>query len=162
MSTADMAQGRSADRIIHAHARLRLSARKAFEMFTLNAALQSWLVPLAEVSPTVGGKYELFWEPDDREHNSTLGCRITALDEGRFLSFEWKGPRQFEQFMNDADPLTHVLVFFIPGGVGAGEWTDAHLIHSGWRSTAEWEQARRWFEQSWRTAFTELSRQVNG
>jgi uncharacterized protein YndB with AHSA1/START domain len=162
MSTAEVAQGRSMDRIIHVHARLRSSARKAFEMFTLDDALQSWLAPLAEVSPVVGGKYELFWEPGEREHNSTLGCRITALEEGRFLSFEWRGPRQFEQFMNDADPLTHVLVFFIPGGEGAEVWTDVYLIHSGWRSSEEWEQARQWFEQAWSAAFAELSRQVNG
>lgn len=163
MSTADVAQGRSMDRIIHIHARLRLTAYKAFEMFTLDAALQSWLAPLAEVSPAVGGKYELFWEPGERQHNSTLGCRITGLEEGRFLSFEWRGPRQFEQFMNHADPLTHVVVFFIPGGERAADaWTDVHLIHSGWRGTAEWEQARQWFDGAWSAAFAELSRQANG
>lgn len=162
MSTADVAQERSMGRIIQVHARLSSSAHTAFEMFTESAALQSWLAPVAEVSPVLGGKYELFWEPGEREHNSTLGCRITALEEGRFLSFEWRGPRQFERFMNDADPLTHVVVFFIPEGFGAHVWTDVYLIHSGWRSTPEWEEARLWFEQSWSTAFAELSRQVNG
>jgi hypothetical protein len=131
-------------------------------MFTVGASLQSWLAPLAEVEACVGGKYELFWEPNDRENNSTTGCRIKALAKDQLLSFEWKGPVQFKQFMNDADPLTHVTVFFIPGSDGSSVWTDVHLIHTGWRSTDEWEAARQWFEVSWRGAFTELSSQVNG
>ncbi|HYY56121.1 MAG TPA: SRPBCC domain-containing protein [Pyrinomonadaceae bacterium] len=149
---------RSADRIIHTVAHLSCDARRAFEMFTVNELLQSWLALKAEVTTEVGGKYELFWEPDERENNSTIGCRITALEADRFLPFEWKGPKQFKQFMNDADPLTHVVVFFLPAGPRS---TDVHLIHSGWRSDARWEEARRWFDVSWRGAFAALEAQVN-
>ena len=120
------------------------------------------LAPLAEVEPRVGGKYELFWEPPERENNSKVGCRITALEADRFISFEWKGAVQFKHFMNDADPLTHVVVFFIPGSDGSTGWTDVHLIHTGWRSTTSWEEARAWFEVSWRGAFAELASRVNG
>ena len=153
---------RGADRIIHLSVRLRCDAHRAFEMFTVGELIKSWLAPLAEVEPRLGGKYELFWEPPLREDNSTIGCRITALDADSLLSFEWKGPVQFKQFMNYADPLTHVVVFFIPGSEGSTDRTDVHLMHTGWRSSAEWEEARRWFEVSWRGAFTELSNQVNG
>lgn len=153
---------RSADRIIHAHVRLHCVAHRAFEMFTAGELLQSWLAPVAEVEAAVGGKYELFWEPNNRENNSTSGCRITALEADQFLSFEWKGPVQFKGFMNEADPLTHVLVFFIPASDRLADWTDVHLIHTGWRSSAQWEEARQWFESSWRSAFTELSNQING
>ena len=153
---------RDADRIIHSCARLRCSAHQAFEIFTVSERLQTWLAPLAEVEPRVGGKYELFWEPPERERNSTLGCRVTALQTDQFLSFEWKGPTQFKGFMNEADPLTHVVVCFVPVEVGSTVWTDVHLIHSGWRSTPPWEAARQWFEISWRGAFSELAKQVNG
>ena len=159
--SAEAISRRGADRVIHARARLNCDAHLAFEMFTAGELLQSWLAPLAEVEATVGGKYELFWEPDNRENNSTKGCRITALEADRFLSFEWKGPVQFKDFMNCADPLTHVVVFFIPGSDGSNDWTDVHLIHSGWRSATSWEAARQWFEVSWRGAFTELGNQVN-
>lgn len=152
---------RDADRVIHSNARLRCDAHHAFEMFTVGPLLQTWLAPLAEVEPRVGGKYELFWEPPERENNSTIGCRVTALQPDQFLSFEWKGPTQFKAFMNEADPLTHVVVFFVPVA-GSGVWTDVHLIHSGWRSTPAWEAARQWFEVSWRGAFAELAKQING
>jgi ribulose bisphosphate carboxylase small subunit len=64
--------------------------------------------------------------------------------------------------MNDADPLTHVAVFFIPANEGQTNQIEVHLIHTGWRSANEWEEARQWFEVSWRSAFTQLSRQING
>jgi uncharacterized protein YndB with AHSA1/START domain len=128
-------------------------------MFTVNDMLQSWLVPLAAVEPVVGGRYELFWQPEERENFSTLGCRVTAVEPDSFISFEWKGPKQFKHFMNEANPLTHVTVFFIPS-LDVENATEAHLIHSGWRSSPEWEEARQWFERVWGQAFEQLQMRV--
>lgn len=145
------------NKIIHHSTRLQCHTGRAFEMFTVNHLLESWLVSLAEVEPVGGGKYELFWEPEDRENNSTIGCRITAIEQDKLLSFEWRSPKQYKHFANNADPLTHAIVFFI----AAGEVTEVHLIHSGWRKSAEWEEARKWQDRAWGTAFTELTKQVN-
>jgi ADP-ribose pyrophosphatase YjhB (NUDIX family)/uncharacterized protein YndB with AHSA1/START domain len=127
-------------------------------MFTVGSLLESWLTALADVEPVVGGKYELFWEPEDRENNSTLGCTVTAIERDQFLSFEWKSPKQFKHFANDADPLTHVSVAFVPRGA----WTHVHLLHSGWRSGPEWEEARQWQGQAWSVAFERLDRLIQG
>jgi uncharacterized protein YndB with AHSA1/START domain len=145
------------DKIVHHSARLRCDARRAFEMFTVDQLLESWLVSVAEVEPFVGGKYELFWEPEERENNSTIGCRVTGMETDRFISFEWRSPKQYKHFANNADPLTHAVVFF----VSKGEGTEVHLIHSGWRSSAEWEEARAWQDRAWGMAFRELERKVN-
>jgi uncharacterized protein YndB with AHSA1/START domain len=150
------------NRIIHHSVLLRCDTHQAFEMFTVNELLQSWLTTLTEVEPLVGGKYELFWDPANKESNSTIGCKVTAIEPGKFLSFEWKGPEQFQHFMNDADPLTHVVVFLIPSGENSVPCTEVHLIHSGWGSSAEWEEARLWFERAWASAFGELRKEVNG
>ena len=146
------------DKIFHCSAQLRCDSLRAFEMFTVNHLLESWLVNLAEVEPVMGGKYELFWEPDDRENNSTIGCQVTAIEPAKFLSFEWRSPKQYKHFANNADPLTHCVVFFIPDG----ESTEVDLIHSGWRSSQEWEEARQWQDRAWCAAFKELEKQVNG
>jgi len=146
------------DKILHHSVQLRCDTHRAFEMFTVNELIESWLVTLAEVEPVVGGKYELFWEPHDRENNSTIGCRVTAMEPDKFLSFEWRSPKQFKHFANNADPLTHAVVFFIPDG----EWTDVHLIHSGWRGSTEWEAARQWQGQAWSGAFERLRKLVDG
>jgi uncharacterized protein YndB with AHSA1/START domain len=149
-------------KIIHHAVRLRCDTRRAFDMFTVSELLASWLARQAEVEPVRGGKYELFWDPLDRGRNSTLGCRVTTVDPGRFLAFEWKGPDQFQHFMNTARPLTQVEVFFVAGEQRLRPCTEVHLIHSGWRDSAEWEQARQWFDRVWGEAFAALGRHVNG
>lgn len=145
------------DQIIHLTVQLQCDPHRAFQMFTVNHLLASWLTNVAEVEPAVGGKYELFWEPDDRDNNSTIGCRVTAIEPDQVLSFEWRSPKQYKHVANNADPLTHVVVCFIPSRVG----TDVHLIHSGWRSAPEWEEARQWQDRAWRAAFQSLEQQVN-
>ncbi len=149
---------RSVNKVIHVSSVLRCSPDHAFAYFTENKPLDSWLTAVAEVEPRAGGKYELFWEPADRENNSTIGCKVTAVEKDRFISFEWRSPKQFKHFANNADPLTHGTVFFIP----RGDSTEVHLIHSGWRSSPDWEQARLWQLNAWTLAFRRLEENVNG
>ena len=129
-------------------------------MFSSNAHLEKWLTLVADVEAKVGGKYELFWNPDDRENDSTIGCKILALQPNAFLTFEWKGAKQFKHFMNNVRPLTTVTVFFIPTE-GETHETWVHLLHTGWRDTAHWEQARKWFDTAWAKALSELGKYVN-
>jgi uncharacterized protein YndB with AHSA1/START domain len=130
---------------------------RAFAYFSNNALLQAWLAPKASVNAKVGGPYELFWEPPNRADNSTIGCRVTAAQPDQLLAFQWRSPKQFKPFANGADPLTHVVVSFAPDATDARK-TRVILIHSGWRSTARWEEARRWQERAWRLALGELER----
>ncbi len=147
------------DKIIYRSAKLTCDAARAFEMFTVNGELEKWLAVKADVEPVVGGKYELFWNPAEPEFDSTIGCRITALAPGKLLAFEWKGPKQYSAFMNECEPLTHVTAAFVPGEVGGKPYTEVHLVHSGWRGTPEWEEARLWLERNWEGAFAELEKQ---
>jgi hypothetical protein len=62
--------------------------------------------------------------------------------------------------MNNIRPLTNVSVFFIPLSEANVE-TEVHLLHTGWSGTADWEQAREWFEVAWTKAFSELEKYVN-
>jgi uncharacterized protein YndB with AHSA1/START domain len=149
------------DRIIYQRALVRCDVHRAFEMLTVNDVVESWLAPSANVEPYEGGKYELFWDLENKEDNSTVGCKVTAIEEDRFLSFQWKGPAQYKHFMNDADPLTHVVVFFFPCADDSSARTEVHLIHSGWGNSDEWEEARQWFDRAWRNALLELEKQVN-
>jgi uncharacterized protein YndB with AHSA1/START domain len=142
------------DQVIHVTALLPIPPEKAFAYFTSNALVQSWLTAVADVEPRVGGKYEVFWQPDDRENNSTIGCRVTAMSPKQMLAFQWRSPKQFKAFANGADPLTHVVVSFAAEGAG----TRVHLVHSGWRSGTAWDEARIWQEKAWTGAFKELER----
>jgi uncharacterized protein YndB with AHSA1/START domain len=145
------------DKIIYQTARLQCDSNEALKMFTVNRHLERWLTMEADVEPRVGGKYELFWNPRDKQNDSTIGCRILAIRPSKFLCFEWKGPKQFKHFMNERRPLTTVAAFFMPSGEG----TEVHLLHTGWGCTREWEGARVWFEKAWANALAELQKYVN-
>lgn len=149
------------NKILHLLVQLSCDIHEAFRMFTVNELLQSWLTGIADVEPKLGGKYELFWDRDNKENNSTIGCRITAIEEDKFLAFEWKGPTQFKHFMNNIVPLTHVVVFFLLHKEGNKPCTEVHLIHSGWGESAEWEEARTWFDKAWKAAFIRLEKSVD-
>jgi uncharacterized protein YndB with AHSA1/START domain len=145
------------DRIIHLSVWMSKPPSQLFPYFIESTHLQSWLTALAEVEPKPGGKYELYWEPSDRDNNSTIGCRITAIADGQLLAFQWRSPEQFKSFANGADPLTHVTIAFIAERSG----TQLHLVHSGWRSGPDWEAARLWQERAWSGALRELERIVH-
>jgi len=145
------------DKIIHISKNLRCSQSEAFKMFTENRSLESWLTVLAEVEPRVGGKYELFWNPEDRENDSTIGCKVLAIEPNRLISFEWKGPKEQKE-LNEIRPLTSVVVSFFPLAFG----TEVHLIHAGWRDSEQWKAAFDYFVRNWTIAFDKLERVVNG
>jgi len=131
----------------------------AFTMFIENKFLENWLTVKAEVNPEVGGKYELFWVPENRKIDSTIGCRITGIDRNKFISFDWKGPAEFESFMNSANPLTHVIVFFSQNDCNSNK-TIIHLFHTGWRNGSKWQKARNYFQNAWSKALWILKEKI--
>ncbi len=136
---------------------LNVSIEEAFTYFTNNQRIEEWLTSKADVIPKVGGKYELFWNPETPEDNSTIGCKVLAINAPNYIMFDWKGPTQFKSFMNSADPLTTVIVNFS----SLEEKTLVTLIHSGWRNQTDWEEARIYFKTAWNGAFQNLETRVN-
>src|ERR1019366_3180297 len=70
-----------------------------FDAWIKPELLERWLTRKANVEPNVGGAYELFWDPERPEHNSTIGCRITDIHPNTELSFNWRGPEEYETVM---------------------------------------------------------------
>jgi len=145
------------DKIITQKAILNCDINKAFAMFTKNSELKKWLTIKSDVEPKVGGKYELFWEPNDPENNSTIGCKILAFDKPNYLNFEWKGPKKYKKFMNTVRPLTNITVMF---SSKEGK-TIVTLVHTGWREGSNWEEARQYFVNAWKGAFLRLENLIN-
>ena len=141
------------DRVIHLSLELPSPVSRTFDYFCLPGLLTTWLCPEADVSPVVGGKYELFWDLTNKQDNSTIGCKVTAIANQQFISFEWKSPAMFKHFANTANPLTHVMVSFHATENG----TVVHLVHSGWRSNDSWLKAAKWQENAWHIAFENLA-----
>jgi len=145
------------DKIILQTAILNCTKERAFEMFTDNKHLESWLTKKADVEPETGGKYELFWRPEDPENDSNIGCKILALEKPDYLNFEWKGPKIYKHFMNNVRPLTNVTVLFN----SKNDNTKVTIIHTGWRDMENWEQARQYFVNAWEGVFKQLAKYIN-
>lgn len=120
-----------------------------FEAWLKPDLLERWLTRKANVQPAVGGAYELFWDPDHPEKNSTLGCRITDLVPNSELSFNWRGPVEFADLMGDK---TQVFVRL----ESKEDLTLLRFVHTGWGSGPRWEKARRWQAQAWKEAIENL------
>jgi len=91
-----------------------------------------------------------------------MGCKIIAIEPDTLLSFEWKGPKQYKHFMNVADPLTHVVICFFDCSKEKDQtpYTEVHVIHSGWRNSREWEEARLWFQKAWEFSLEKLRKMI--
>jgi len=122
---------------------------QVFEAWIKPELLERWLTRKAIVKPSVGGPYELFWDPERPEHNSTLGCRITDIVENSELSFNWRGPEEYEKVMGDK---TQVFVRLEPREGG----TLLRFVHTGWGSGTQWEEARSWQAEAWKEAIENL------
>lgn len=55
------------NKIIHCKVKLKCDTKYAFEMFTKNELISTWLCKYADIEPVINGKYELF-----RSFNSCL------------------------------------------------------------------------------------------
>jgi uncharacterized protein YndB with AHSA1/START domain len=131
---------------------------KVYTYFIEPAKLSLWLCEAAEVEANEGGKYEIFWDKSNRRINNTKGCKILAMDYAHFLMCEWKGPLEFSKLMNNVIPLTQVTIFFKKHNETETEIT---LIHSGWKSSSQWKEARLWFERAWTVALENLIEILN-
>ncbi|GGF52019.1 SRPBCC family protein [Alteromonas lipolytica] len=140
------------DKVINLTETVCCSVAEAFQCFTDVRRVCQWLTLEANITPQVAGEYELFWDPENKNINSTIGCKITAISKNQLLAFEWKSPVMFKSFANTGDPLTHVVVSFH----SLGDKTVIHLIHSGWRASPEWQEACAWQQRAWETAFDNL------
>jgi len=134
---------------------LNVSVEQAWNLWIENSKLEQWLTAKAHVEPKVGGLYELFWEPEHPNKNSTIGCKITAFVPNKILAYEWKGPIPFADIMNKQPLPTWIVISFEPLTVSS---TAIHFRHGGWGEGQRWGQAREWQEKAWLGAFEELKK----
>lgn len=136
---------------------LPITQDQAFQYFSDEEKLVEWLCNAASVDALVGGRYELFWDLENPHKDSTQGCTVLSYEEPYFLSFNWRGPEEFDALMNHLDPLTLVSVFFLPLSPAK---TRVLLQHSGFGSGASWETAHLFFERVWDNALHKLVKKL--
>ncbi len=143
------------DRTISLETVVDTSQINVWRAWTESAQLSSWLTKQTNIEAREGGLYELFWEPDFPQRNSTIGCRITSYVPLQSLSFQWKGPVPFADIMNTEPLPTWVRITLLQLNGGR---TLVRLDHFGWRSGAKWNKAKAWQESAWRLALERLQK----
>lgn len=118
---------------------------KVWEAWTDDEIIVKWFSPHANIEPELGGAYELFFDPEDHSHMSTIGCRVTRVEPMKKLFFQWKGPDQYAEFMNYPEPVTSVEVTFKES---CGK-TKVTMKHLGWGEGDEWAEACDWHVKAW-------------
>lgn len=107
--------------------------------------ITKWFAPVANIEPRVGGAFELFFNPSDREHDCTVGCTFTVVEPMSRLGFTWKGPKHLSAIMNKPDHLTSVIVTLEPVDGG----TQVTVEHTGWGEGEAWSDAHAWHVMAW-------------
>ncbi len=113
-----------------------------FQAFLDPGQLSGWLASRAEVSPKVGGVYELAF---DGETPFVSRGTILTLTPDVDVGFSWFAPPPFAKLMNEPFPKTHVYVRLQESPEGV----DVTLEHIGWGSGEAWEEARSWHFHLW-------------
>jgi uncharacterized protein YndB with AHSA1/START domain len=143
-------------RAIHMNRSLPLPAGKVWQALIDADQVGTWCAAAATVTAERGGSYELFWQPETPELNSTIGCRVTAVAPEHYLAFTWRGPDELSDVMNDGDPPpppTHVTISLRPADDGG---TELDLVHSGFGTTGRWAAAVAWHERAWTVCLDNL------
>lgn len=130
-----------------------VAADSLWDAWTQSHDLTQWLAPKANVKAEPNGAYELFWEPDHPERNSTIGCRVIEIRDKELLEINWKGPVPFADLMNVAPLPTAVKITFKPI---KEQSSIVCLEHYGWGDSERWSQAQAWQLNAWKMAFQEL------
>jgi uncharacterized protein YndB with AHSA1/START domain len=140
-----MSESETAQAPIKLKVQLPLPAMAVWQMWTNPEQVVTWLAAKADIEPRHGGRFELFWD-ETPEHNSTLGCTITAFEPYSELAFTWRGPEHLEALM-PAGSTTVALRL-----TGDHQASTLYLLHTGWGSGAEWAAAREWQVEAWQNA----------
>ena len=142
---------------------LRCAPHMAYAMFTLNEHLEKWLAAEANVEPKHGGKYELFWNPPERETDSNIDCAITVFEPDTALGFRMEGtagaPRCHEQ-RRSLDPRVRLL----PARREGRRSVDRHPYDSlRLAEHVRLGRPRPWefFQNAWKMVFARLQQLVN-
>ncbi|NYV68337.1 SRPBCC family protein [Bacillus sp. Gen3] len=113
--------------------------------WTISSRVSEWFAPETVIEPEIGGAYELYFVPGNKEGMNTKGCKVLHLAHQKELHFSWKGPDQFNEVMNNNE-LTVVKVSF---QTIDEDKTSVKVIHDGFKDTNEWSEAFQWHQMAW-------------
>ncbi len=129
---------------------------KVWHTWTDSQDITNWFSPEAHIEPRLGCSYELYFDPSNHDHQSTKGCEIIEIKPMTNLGFQWKGPDEYQETMNNPAIITYVHVTFEPDG----EKTHIIVNHGGWGKGEKWEEAKTWHIRAWEGVLSDLEKYI--
>jgi uncharacterized protein YndB with AHSA1/START domain len=119
-----------------------------FRLWSTEEGLERFLAPGATVDETVGGRYQITFDPEndpEGARHGTKGARLLHLVPGKELAAEWTFPPLGEKLNTPPFPTwIEIRVEPAPGHEGR---TLLHFAHYGFPDDPDWEKAWRFFDE---------------
>jgi uncharacterized protein YndB with AHSA1/START domain len=136
--------GKNPGRIIRAEAIVDAGLDRAWNAWTTEEGIKSFLAPACNIELRIDGPYEIFFDPEaELGRRGAEGVRILALDPKKMLSITWNAPPHLSGVRKQ---WTHVTVRFEETRKGQ---TRVTLTHDGWGEGEEWDEAFAYFTNAW-------------
>jgi uncharacterized protein YndB with AHSA1/START domain len=127
---------------IHVAANVNAPIEEVWRVFTTSAGAEEFFAPKANIQLTIGGAYEIFFDPADPT-KSTQGMRLLSYSPGEMVSFQWSGPPSLPEVRNGG-----MWVVVELRRVSATV-TRVELSHLGWKSGSGWDAAYPHMLRGW-------------
>lgn len=134
----------AAERVIRAEVIVPASADDVWQAWSTAEGVRSFFAPDCRVELEIGGAYEMYFDPSaPYGERGGEGVRILAIEPRKMLSFTWNAPPHLPEVRPQHTAVVVRLLALADGR------TRVTLIHSGWGSSEQWDQAYRYFAVAW-------------
>ena len=126
---------------------LNAGIEEVWTAWTTEEGIRSFFAPECKIEARVGGAYEIYFQPDEREGlRGAEGTRILSFEPMKFLSFTWNNPPSIPEIRWQ---YTSVSIYF----EAMNELqTRFKLVNQGWGPGEDWQKARDYFDRAWMQA----------
>ena len=150
---ADVPPGKQmTDREIDHEVVVNAPKEKVFELWISEEGIKKFFGVKAEIENKVGGKYYVYFHPDDRGLSSE-GVKILRYEPSSFLSFEWRGKPEMVEMNVEPFP-TWVEIEFETAG---NNKTKVSLHHYGFGKGGTWDEGYEFFDKAWNQVLENLA-----
>ena len=122
------------------------SKEEVYEYWIDSKKIQLWLAEknsATVINPKKNGKFQIYIN----ENHNTEGCRFISINPYKEIEFSWKGPFEFDDFLNFPKELTTVKVII---NAEYNKPTNIIVQHFGWKSSEDYQKARIWHQEFWK------------
>jgi len=123
---------------------LNTDTETVWKKWTTREGMMSFFAPEAAVDLEIGGRYELYFDPQaPAGEKGAEGMKILAIEDKKLLSFTWNAPTTYPEIRRQR---TCVCIRIEKPGEGK---TRLVLENTGYGYSREWQEALEYFRIAW-------------